>query len=219
MPNIRLILWGVLAAAVLYCYQAWMHDYPAAGAPASSAQSAGPAPHQSRRLAAAGSEQRGTRCTRSPPQPPACNRRRCAANAGCHLRRRRPGILAAASDAASSQPLHVVTDVLDITINLKGGELDHADLVQYPLHKDTPHIPVTLLSRAPDVLYLLQTGLFGVDGEAAPTHLATWVSSEKSFVLAPGAKDLQRAFDLDRWSRVDRHQDLRVHPRHVFHRS
>jgi YidC/Oxa1 family membrane protein insertase len=56
-----------------------------------------------------------------------------------------------------------VTDVLDMTINLKGGELDRADLLKYPLHKDTPNVPVRLLDNQDgDSLYLLQTGLAGM---------------------------------------------------------
>jgi YidC/Oxa1 family membrane protein insertase len=66
----------------------------------------------------------------------------------------------------------VKTDVLDVAINLKGGELDQADLLQYPLRKDSPNTPVRLLSsEPPESLYLLQTGLTGAAGEAAPTHL------------------------------------------------
>jgi len=37
----------------------------------------------------------------------------------------------------------------------------------------------------------LQSGLIGVAGEAAPTHLAVWKSDQKSFVLAPGATELR----------------------------
>jgi hypothetical protein len=51
--------------------------------------------------------------------------------------------------------------VLDIEINLKGGELDQADLTAVSAAQGcTPNIPVRLLSREPpvDSLYLLQTG-------------------------------------------------------------
>ena len=103
-----------------------------------------------------------------------------------------PSGIPAAADTSVSPPLHVTTDVLDIAINLKGGELDQADLLRYPLRKDAPNVPVRLLSREPPAsLYLLQTGLSGTAGEAAPTHLAIWVSAEKSFALAPGAKELR----------------------------
>ncbi|MGB6356787.1 MAG: membrane protein insertase YidC, partial [Steroidobacteraceae bacterium] len=95
-------------------------------------------------------------------------------------------------DTGTGQTLHVVTDVLDLTINLKGGELDRADLPKYPLRKDTPNVPVTLMSREPpDSLYLLQSGLIGTDGGDAPTHLATWASAEKSFALPAGADELR----------------------------
>jgi YidC/Oxa1 family membrane protein insertase len=88
--------------------------------------------------------------------------------------------------------LHITTDVLDVGINLKGGELDRADLLQYPLRKDTPNIAVRLLSyEPPPTLYLLQSGLTGTAGETAPTHLATWTSEQKTFVLAPGAAELR----------------------------
>ena len=87
--------------------------------------------------------------------------------------------------------LHIVTDVLDLDISLKGGEIDRADLRQYPQHKDTPNVPVRLENRDPNTLYLLQTGLTGTPGESAPTHLATWTSAESSYVLADGEKELQ----------------------------
>jgi YidC/Oxa1 family membrane protein insertase len=102
------------------------------------------------------------------------------------------GAPAPVSDAVPAEPLHVATDVLDVVINLKGGELDQADLLKYPLRKDAPNVPVRLLSSDPPAsLYLLQTGLSGAAGQAAPTHLATWSSAEKSYVLAPGANELR----------------------------
>ena len=117
-------------------------------------------------------------------------------------------------------PLHVSTDVLDIGINLKGGELDQADLKEYPLRKDTPNIPVRLLSHEPPpTLYLVQSGLIGTAGEAAPTHLAVWKSDQKSFVLAPGAKELRVPLTWTDGAGADRHQDLHFQARPVRHRS
>ena len=187
MPNIRLMLWGVLAAILFLNYQTWLHDYepqvipaaeiskstgtgPAAGAPASTladsvpqAPSAAPVPVPQAPSAV------------SPPPPAATQ-----------------AAPAASDSEAPTMPLHVSTDVLEIGINLKGGELDQADLKEYPLRKDTPNIPVRLLSyEPPPTLYLLQSGLTGSPGEAAPTHLAVWKSEQKNFVLAPGANELR----------------------------
>jgi YidC/Oxa1 family membrane protein insertase len=101
------------------------------------------------------------------------------------------GLPAAAAQGAATPSLHVVTDVLDVAINLKGGEIDRADLTQYPLHKDTPNISVRLENRDSEMLYLLQSGLIGSANEAAPTHLATWTAASDSYVLPAGANELQ----------------------------
>jgi YidC/Oxa1 family membrane protein insertase len=194
MPNTRMLLWIALAAILYLNYEAWMRDYQAPtgsaavgqsaagtpGAPAALGESlpqaastaALPAALPAAPAAAAASDAIPSAAAGSPAAPP-------------------PASAVPAQDASSLQPLHVTTDVLDVVINLKGGELDQADLLQYPLRKDAPNIPVRLLSREPPAsLYLLQTGLIGGAGEAAPTHLATWSSTEKTFVLAADAKEL-----------------------------
>ncbi len=195
MPNTRILLWFALAAILFYNYQAWMHDYPAPGSAGAMSQSAG-AP--------------GSGATLGDSVPQAASAAATAAlapitatPAALPPTAAAPAVTGAATKPASpastdlpaaspSQPLHVKTDVLDVAINLKGGELDQADLLQYPLRKDSPNTPVRLLSREPpDSLYLLQTGLTGAAGEAAPTHLTTWTSAENSFVLAEGAKELR----------------------------
>ncbi|HWG72175.1 MAG TPA: membrane protein insertase YidC [Steroidobacteraceae bacterium] len=182
MPNTRMLLWIALASILFYNYQTWMHDYPPAGT-AAIAPAAG---------AAAAGAKLGDRMPEAPsaamPAAPAAT----AAATPPAQTELSPPPLSGAPDAGAPQLLHVVTDVLDVSINLKGGELDQADLPAYPLHKDTPNVPMRLLSREPpDSLYLLQSGLIGAPGEAAPTHLAMWTSAEKSFVLAPGAKELR----------------------------
>jgi YidC/Oxa1 family membrane protein insertase len=187
MPNTRILLWFALAAILFYNYEAWMHDYPASGA-ATAATSASGAPGTVSSLRdsipqAASSAQLPV--TSAPVTP-------TAATAAPPPFAAPPTSVTPAPDGGPSEPLHVATDVLDVVINLKGGELDQADLLKYPLRKDAPNIPVRLLSSDPPAsLYLLQTGLSGGAGDAAPTHLATWSSAEKSFVLAAGANELR----------------------------
>jgi YidC/Oxa1 family membrane protein insertase len=184
MPNTRAMLWLAFAAILFLNYEAWMRDYPATNAAVSATHvgsqaaplgdsiplgSAVPAP-----TAAAASP---SAAPLSATPPPAAVPDSTAADA---------------SAQGTSPPLHIVTDVLDVAINLKGGELDRADILQYPLHKDTPNIPVRLLNDdGEDSLYLLQTGLAGTAGEAAPTHLALWKSAESSYVLPTGAEELR----------------------------
>jgi YidC/Oxa1 family membrane protein insertase len=181
MPNIRLMLWGALGAILLLNYEAWMHDYapsapPAAQANAPAPPGASPNPlGQTVPLGAPAAAPTAAPAVVAPASPPPAQ-----------------GQSAADSKETSAATVHVATDVFDIEINLKGGELERADLLRYPLRKDTPNIPVRLLSfDPPATLYLLQSGLTGGAGEAAPTHLAVWKSGQTAFNLAPGDKELR----------------------------
>ncbi|HXA35144.1 MAG TPA: membrane protein insertase YidC [Steroidobacteraceae bacterium] len=188
MPNTRMMLWIALAAILYFNYEAWMHDYPA------TAGGTNPAATQTAPVTLGDSvpQAASTASPAAAPSTPAAPNAATAtaSSASAPAAFAAPAPQAPAPDAGPEQRLHVVTDVLDIVINLKGGELDQADLLQYPLRKDTPNIPVRLLSGEPLSLYLVQTGLIGGAGEAAPTHLATWSSAEKSYVLPAGATDL-----------------------------
>jgi YidC/Oxa1 family membrane protein insertase len=183
MPNTRVMLWVAFAAILYLNYEAWMHDYrePAVAAAAQSTAGAPRAPNALADSIPKGETAAPSAATAAAPSPPAP-----------HLST--PGAAApqdAGSPAAASQVVHVVTDVLDVAINLRGGEIDRADLTQYPLHKDTPNIPVRLENPDSESLYLLQTGLVGNAGEAAPTHLAMWTSAQTSYVLPAGARELR----------------------------
>jgi len=183
------MLWAALAAILFLNYEAWMQDYPASpatGAPASST--------------AAGSNAPANKLGDSVPQaaapsaaaPPAAKAETVAPLGGAPMPAPVDAALPkAGADHSPGAPVHVVTDVLDIVVSLKGGELERADLLQYPLHKDTPNVPVRLLNGDSDDLYLLQTGLTPAAGEAAPTHLATWTSPETSYSLPAGAAEIR----------------------------
>jgi YidC/Oxa1 family membrane protein insertase len=202
MPNTRVMLWVALAAILFLNYEAWMRDYPAStftGTTASTIGGAATSGSLGESVPQANSPQASgtssavvpTTGTQAPPNP------QSPAPLGGTAPTPTPASLdSAVTDTGTAHPgeppLHVVTDVLDVAINLKGGELDRADILQYPLHKDTPNIPVRLENGdSEDSLYLLQTGLTGEAGEAAPTHLATWTSAEKSYVLPAGAEELR----------------------------
>jgi YidC/Oxa1 family membrane protein insertase len=182
MPNIRMLLWFALAAILYFNYEAWMHDYPAPGTQGTLAPS-GAGTHPGTL-----GDSVPEAANPVPPPTPAAAPTAVPPTAAEPIS---PPSAASEPSAGAALPLHVTTDVLDVVINLKGGELDQADLLKYPLRKDAPNVPVRLLSRDPPAsLYLLQTGL-SASGDAAPTHLATWSSAEKSFALAADAKELR----------------------------
>ena len=176
MPDTRMFLWIALGTLLFYCYQVWVHDYPPAQSVVATTSAPSTLGDSVPQAASAVAPATAPATSVAPPAPPLADS--LAPPAG--------------ADTGAAEPVHVTTDVLDIVINLKGGELDQADLLQYPLRKDTPNIPVRLLSRdPPNTLYLLQTGLTGDAGQAAPTHLATCTSAAPSFELAAGANELR----------------------------
>jgi YidC/Oxa1 family membrane protein insertase len=184
------MLWGVLAAILFLNYQTWLHDYEPQAA--STAQTSAGTPAGTGTAASAPANTLADSVPQAPsaaPVPVPQTSNAAAAAAPSAATQAAP---TASDSEAPSMPLHVSTDVLEIGINLKGGELAQADLKEYPLRKDTPNIPVRLLSyEPPPTLYLLQSGLTGTAGEAAPTHLAVWKSEQKNFALAPGANELR----------------------------
>jgi YidC/Oxa1 family membrane protein insertase len=194
MPNIRVMLWAALAATLFLNYEAWMQDYPAsaAGAPGVSSTAAGSNAPSSK---LGDSVPQAAAPPAAPAAPAAAHPESAAAPQGGARPADAGSPAAEAPNAGADQPprppVHVVTDVLDVAVSLKGGELERADLLQYPLHKDTPNVPVRLVNGDPGDLYLLQTGLTGAAGEAAPTHLATWTSAESSYVLPAGAAEIR----------------------------
>jgi YidC/Oxa1 family membrane protein insertase len=181
MPNIRVMLWAALAAILFLNYEAWMKDYPAAS-PELVESVAGKNEAHERSLADAVPD------VATPPSTPSIP----AAAAEPASLGSEPPTLAGVAPPAASPPIHVKTDVLDIEINPTGGELEQADLLQYPLHKDTPNIPVRLFDAAPGPdLYVLQSGLTGPPGQAAPNHHAVWSAAHQSYQLSDGANELR----------------------------
>jgi YidC/Oxa1 family membrane protein insertase len=182
MANTRIMLWFAFFAILYLNYEAWMHDYRE---PASTAAA----------ITAAGSAAAPKSLADSVPAAPSAATAPSTATAPSASGSPAPATAVAPSSldssaSASGASIHVVTDVLDLDINLKGGEIDRADLLQYPVRKDAPNVPMRLENRDPNTLYLLQTGLIGGSGEAAPTHLATWTSPRDSYVMAAGVNEL-----------------------------
>ena len=190
MPNIRMLLWGAFAFLLYLNYQAWVHDYEVpttvtikgatgatgtSGSPSAAPETLGDTVPQANTPAATSTAANAapTPAAASPAAPPALEGK-------------------ADSKVDSSQLLNIRTDVLDASINLKGGELDQVELLQYPRRKDTPNDPVALFNHDDEAtLYVLQSGLTGGAGETAPTHLAMWTAAQKSFVLENGADELR----------------------------
>jgi len=99
-----------------------------------------------------------------------------------------PEAEASVSSANTSQgsTVHVVTDVLDVAISTRGGDITAVRLPTYPVSVDKPDTPLTLLSA--DKPYIAQSGLLHdktVDEAArrAPNHYALYEAEQHSYTL------------------------------------
>ncbi len=84
----------------------------------------------------------------------------------------------------------VRTDVLDVKIDLLGGDIVMASLPQHWASIDTPEIPFELLNRTTEKLYISQSGLIGLNGTDEPGRRPLYGAKQLSYEIKPGDKEL-----------------------------
>ena len=92
--------------------------------------------------------------------------------------------------AVSRVLIRVTTDVLDVEIDLRGGDIHSVQLLTYPFKKNEPDIPVTLLNGDPNEMFVFRTGLRAFDNAPEATHVSVFVADQKEYALTPGADEL-----------------------------
>jgi YidC/Oxa1 family membrane protein insertase len=95
--------------------------------------------------------------------------------------------------AVGQGKIRVVTDVLDLDLNLVGGEFVRADLPGYPRQKDDPSTAMRLFNTdSKESQFLFQSGLTsGEVGRAEPNHKAEFSATASEYRLAEGADELR----------------------------
>ncbi|MGK0673770.1 MAG: membrane protein insertase YidC [Halothiobacillaceae bacterium] len=88
-------------------------------------------------------------------------------------------------NATREQQVRVVTDVLDVMISTRGGVIQRADLLAYPVSLEQPDQPVRLLNDASGFIHVAQSGLRSTDGPA-PDHYASYVAAASEYRLDQG---------------------------------
>ena len=167
MDNQRLFLFVALSFVVMLIWQAWLQDYGPKHVPAVT--------QQAQTTAAPGS---GTAA--DVPSGVATNANPTTAPS--------PATPAAQATPADGQRVHVVTDVLDLELNTRGGDVHTADLLAYPQEANKPNDPFRLMSDTPPDVFIAQSGLLAPD---SPDHHALYSVDKTDYRLADGAKDLQ----------------------------
>jgi YidC/Oxa1 family membrane protein insertase len=114
--------------------------------------------------------------------------------------------------------IRVVTDVLDIEIDTRGGDLVRADLPTYPVSLRTPDQPMRLLDERIRQ-YVAQSGLIhdrvsGVEPEdRAPSHHAVYSAPQQEYRLREGLDELRVPLT---WTGAD---GIRVTKTYTFRRG
>ncbi|HRP86074.1 MAG TPA: membrane protein insertase YidC [Gammaproteobacteria bacterium] len=114
------------------------------------------------------------------------------------------GAVAAAADdaaapAAEERRVRVATDVLELEISLRGGDLVKALLPTYPVHKNQPDVPVQLLDPTRDGLFVFRAGLTSTAAETSTRPDTEFVAPAMEYRLAPG----QDAIEVPLTARLD----------------
>ena len=83
----------------------------------------------------------------------------------------------------------VTTDVLDVGIDLVGGTMVSARLLDYPVSQETPASKVTMFNPAGDSLFIAQSGL--LSRQAAPNHTSEYTAANLEYTLPEGASEVR----------------------------
>ncbi|GAB3460405.1 membrane protein insertase YidC [Azotobacter salinestris] len=87
--------------------------------------------------------------------------------------------------------IQVRTDVLEVAIDPRGGDVVQLKLPKFPRRQDHPEIPFQLFDNGSERLYLAQSGLTGANGPDARTSgRPLYVSEQRSYQLADGQDSL-----------------------------
>ena len=187
MENSRLILYLSLALVLFLLWerwQVWQSEQHAASADHSPSQAELVSPGQ-----------------------PADTLRDDLPEAVVHDPTRANAVVQDAAASALSRRVKVATDVLELEISTRGGDITRADLLKQPLSVDTPEIPFRLLNdREGEDFYVMQSGLLhdqvaGIGKDVlrrkAPSHHEEYQAKQQEAVLGEGDDILRTALYWD----------------------
>ncbi len=105
--------------------------------------------------------------------------------------------LAGSASVPAARLINITTDVLQLSVDTRGGSLVHAELLAYPsaplTHKAPNPPPTVLLDHDATHYFVAQSGLVSSSDTAAqdqPDHLALFQSARSAYTLASGQNTL-----------------------------
>ncbi|MCF6224813.1 MAG: membrane protein insertase YidC [Xanthomonadales bacterium] len=95
-----------------------------------------------------------------------------------------------ASVGAQSPRITVLTDVLKVEIDLVGGTIVNAWLLDYPVQVEFPEIKVQIFNAESNRLYIAQSGLLSSD-QSVPTHNDRYQAAQMNYALRAGEDEIR----------------------------
>jgi YidC/Oxa1 family membrane protein insertase len=95
-----------------------------------------------------------------------------------------------AQPAESAKTIHVQTDVLDLQIDLKHGDIVAANLLDYPVSVTEKSTPFPLLQNTAGERYVANSNLFLVKGQAIENADGNYTTDYQEYQLPAGQKKL-----------------------------
>lgn len=93
--------------------------------------------------------------------------------------------------AQQSQRIKIVTDVVAVEIDTRGGDIRKLTLRNYAVEADKPDIKLDLLSDKATSYHVAQSGLVSVKAGSAPTHNAVYTTKQFVYRLGEGENEIR----------------------------
>lgn len=114
--------------------------------------------------------------------------------------------------AAPGEKIHIKTDVLELTVSTRGGDILQARLPTYPVSVDKPNEPIKLMYDQKGT-FVTQSGLLVAKAPNAVQERPLYHVSQAEFDLKTGEKELQVPFT---WKSPN---GLEIIKTYIFHRG
>lgn len=85
--------------------------------------------------------------------------------------------------------LHIITDVFDIEIDTRGGDIRKTRLIKYPVSSKTPDDPFPLMNDTLPNIFIAQTGI--ISSEDAPDHHALFSAKQAEYKMRDNSDELK----------------------------
>lgn len=117
------------------------------------------------------------------------------------------------SVANKSNLIHVTTDVYQLAIDPRGGDIISLYLLDYPIQQSTPNQPFPLLAHSASLIFEAQSGLIGPDGTDTGKSRPLYQAKKSHYTLQKGQDKLVVNLTLPQ------HDGVTITKQYVFHRG